>query len=508
MQVPNHNPQQKKTTKTRIIWRGFFVRIFILLFLGIVSYAGYFGYKLFQLQSRIVVDSVQQNDGEQEQSLGFMAAAKSLIKNERLSLDGEKDGRINILLLGMGGEGHKGKYLTDTIMLVSIDPLTYESAMFSIPRDLYVKIPDTGGVHTKINAVYTFEKRNEKSSTGESFDSMKKVVKSITGQDVHYYLTLNFEGFTQIIDELGGIEVEVEDDIYDPTYPGPNYSYQTFEISKGHHHLDAQTALKYARVRHTKGGDFGRARRQQQVIASAKRKAFSLKTLANPAKIASLLDTLGENCKTDIQIAEIPSFIHYAKNINIYQTTTKVLDAWSADSLLGSTHVDMGGVQAYVLIPRARNFSQVYELADNIFDHEKTERKREQIENEDSAIVAISQTAQNQYKIRNIFSKLGYRTTIVRSFEGIDCQKDTNQLIGLSEQPKLFTLDDLAAKLDAKVAYQNGSSEKYDIGVCLSDDTVKYFEKQYEKEEDVEDGLRQRAIVTENGSVLYSTDKN
>jgi len=501
--------QGKKVKRTRIIWRGFLLRIALLLLFGVVSYAGFFGYKLLQLQSKIVQFApVEESGSDGQENLGLMAAAKSLIKQERIPLKGEKDGRINILLMGMGGEGHKGKYLTDTIMLVSINPQTYESAMFSIPRDLYVKIPDSGGIHTKINAVYTYEIRNEQSSAGESFASMKKVIKEVTGQDVNYYVALNFEGFIQIIDELGGIDVEVADDIYDPSYPGPNYSYETFELSKGFHHLDAETALKYARVRHIKGGDFGRAQRQQQVIASAKRKAFSLKTIANPAKIASIMEVLGENCKTDIQLAELPSFLHYAQNINVYQTTMKVLDAWSPDSLLGSTHVEMGGVQAYVLIPRARNYSQVHELAADIFDYQKVQQKKARIEEEDAKLVAISQSAQSQYKIRNIFSKLGYQIKIVHSLQGVECQGSTNKLISLSEQPKLFTLDDLAAKLDAEVAYQNGIDEDYDIGVCLSDVTVKYFETQYEKEEDVGQELKERAIIDENGSVLYSTSKN
>lgn len=505
-------PPKKIITKkrTKIIWRGFFIRIFILLFLIATGYVGYFSWKVYQVQKKVVQLAPVENQDQNEQTKGFMAAAKSMVTKDRLPLRGEEDGRINILLLGMGGEGHKGKYLTDTVMLVSINPETYQSAMLSIPRDLYVKIPDTGGVHTKINAVYTFELRNQQNSVGSSFASMKKVIKDITDQEVHYYLALNFEGFKEIVDELGGVDVEVEHDIYDSRYPGPNYSYETFELSKGFHHLDAETALKYARVRHTKGGDFGRAERQQQVIASAKRKAFSLKTIANPTKIATIMDVLGENMITDIQFAEIPSFIHFAKNINIYQTTNKVLDAWSPDSLLGSTHVEMGGVQAYVLIPRAKNYSQVYELSENIFDLSKIQQKKTLIENEEAVVVTISQNSRDYYKIKNIFNKLGYKTVIEKSVGSVACDQDKNSLISFSAQPKLFTLDDLAAKLDAEIEYSQRAEEEhdFDIGVCLSQNTVNYFEKQYQSQEDIEQQLTEKAIVTEDGTVLYSTEEN
>lgn len=496
--------------KTRIVWRGFFVRIFILFFLVGVGYMGYFGYKIYRVQNKIVQLAPVEEQGGGNQVKGIMAAAKSMVTHERIALRGEKNGRINILLLGMGGEGHKGKHLTDTIMLVSIDPDTYESAMFSIPRDLYVKIPESGGIHTKINAVYTYELRNQQSSVGESFASMKKVIKSITGEDVHYYLALDFEGFKEVINELGGVDVEVEDDIYDSSYPGPNYSYETFEISKGFRHLDAETALKYSRVRHTKGGDFGRAKRQQQVIASAKRKAFSLKTIANPTKIATIMDVLGENMKTDIQFAEIPSFIHFANNINIYKTTNKVLDAWSPDSLLGSTHVEMGGVQAYVLIPRAKNYSQVYELVENIFDLEKIKQKEILIENEKASVVTVSNNSRDYYKIKNIFNKLGYKTVIEKSANSITCDQDKNTIISFANQPKLFTLDDLASKLDAEIKYADSPQDEdsFDIGICLSENTVKYFEKQYQSKEDYDRELEEKAILSENGNVLYSTEEN
>jgi len=316
-----------KKHKAKIIWKGFAIRLIVLIMLAALAYGGFFVYKLNQLQNKIVVmaPTDQEQLAKESGIKSILGAAKSIV-GERPQLRGEQDGRINILFLGMGGEGHKGKYLTDTIMLVSVDPVTYKSAMLSIPRDLYAEI-GSSKAFTKINAIYAYGKKNKTVSESEAFANLKQTIKHVTGQEVHYYVALDFDGFKNIIDEVGGIDVEVKDDIYDSRYPGPNYSYETFEIAKGFHHLDADTALKYARVRHTKGGDFGRAARQQQVIAGTKRKAFSIGTIVNPVKIGSIMNTLSEHLKTDIQLSEIPSFIHLANNINIYQTTTKVLDA-------------------------------------------------------------------------------------------------------------------------------------------------------------------------------------
>ena len=495
--------QPPKKHKTKLIWKGFAIRLMVLIMLAMLAYAGFFVYKLNQLQNKIVImaSTEQEQQAKESGMKSILGAAKSIL-GEGPQLRGEHDGRINILFLGMGGEGHKGKYLTDTIILVSIDPVTYKSAMLSIPRDLYTEIGNSK-IFTKINAIYTYGKKNKSIFESEAFTSLKQTIKHITGQEVHYYVALDFDGFKNIIDEVGGVDVEVQDDIYDPSFPGPNYSYETFEISKGFHHLDADTALKYARVRHTKGGDFGRAARQQQVIAGTKRKAFSIGTTINPVKIGSIMSILGEHLKTDIQLSEIPSFIHLANNINIYQTTTKVLDAWSTDSLLGSTHIELGGVPAYVLIPRAKNYSQIHELAENILDLGIIERKKESIENEKAKLAVVPQQLQNSYRVHNVMNKFGYKVKIESPKSFSSCGKK-NAILSFSEKQKLFTLDDLADKLETDVTYVTDEEVDYDIVVCLSDETVKYFEKQNEKKEDENNQAKGRDILDEQGNVLIS----
>lgn len=490
------NKQKQFRKKTKIIWKGFVLRLFFLLVILGLSYGSFVFYKLYRFQQKIVV--MAENNGENNQHQGIIETAKNIMNPGGSKLRGEEDGRINILLLGMGGEGHKGKYLTDTIMLVSVDPVSYKSAMLSIPRDLYVEIADSN-VFTKINAIYAYEMKNQ-NTQGRSFGALKETIKNITGQRVDYYVAIDFDGFKKVIDEVGGIEVEVENDIYDPSYPGPNYSYETFEIKKGFHHLDAETALKYARVRHTQGGDFGRAARQQQVIAATKRKALSLGTLMNPTKVSSLLETMGEHLKTDIQLAEIPSFLHLANNINIYQTTSRVLDAWSENALLASTHVELGGVSAYVLMPRAKNYSQIHELSENILDWDVLEKKAAAIKQEQAKINFATDKKTNNSKIINIMKKFGYQTSALQSTDYSTACSTPDTIVSHSQTAKLFTLDDLAKKLEMEIVYDSQNDASSDITLCLSNDLVLYFENQ--QEENRED-LKQ-SIIDEEGNILIN----
>lgn len=490
--------EKNNDKKTKIAWKGFFARIIILVFAIAVVWSSFFVYKIYQLEKQVV----QENSGEVKST--FVETAKNIVTFQRKPLKGEERDRINVLLLGIGGEGHSGKNLTDTIILASINPKTLQTSLLSIPRDLYVEIPDSH-IRTKINAVYTYSLRSNDKNPNEAVDSLKKIVEEITGQPVDYYITLDFEGFKKIVDDLGGVDVEVENDIIDTRYPGPNFSYQTFEIKKGWHHLDGETALKYSRVRHTKGGDFGRASRQQQVLASAKKKALSLEFFANPLKLNNLLNDLGEHLKTDIHFNEIPSFLELTKNVNVYQTTNKVLDAWSENSLLASSHVQLGGAMAYVLIPRIKNYSQIQELAENIFDLKNIQRKKEAIEKEEASILVLTSDYQDFSKVKNIFNKLGYEKIKVKKEADLKINNlKQTRIFSNGSQEKIFTLNDLVGKLEGEVVYEKKADLEEDIVIYLAPETINYFFSQNQKKEDEDEKLKERSIVDKEGNVLLN----
>lgn len=218
--------------------------------------------------------------------------------------DLQKDtyGHTNFLILGTGNQNHEGADLTDSIMLASLDEENKLVTMVSIPRDLYVKDTEVG--NQKINQIYYTAKKKLGNST-ESIDVMKREVEKITGVPIHYWIKINFNGFKDLINALGGIDVTVKKSLYDPLYPkGETKGYEIFSIAAGPQHLDGETALKYARSRETTS-DFDRADRQQIIINGIKEKAIKTDTILNQAKINKILDALKENVETNISVKEL-----------------------------------------------------------------------------------------------------------------------------------------------------------------------------------------------------------
>jgi LCP family protein required for cell wall assembly len=507
--------------KTKIIWTGFIIRIFILLLSIIVIYTIFFLINLNKNLNKAVVKSenttIMTDNNNSDKT-------KEQIK-EDLNEQTLPRQRINILLLGLdGGSRKSGTYLTDTIMLASINPQTYQSALLSIPRDLYVKIPGTK-YHTKINALYAYGLRNEKKSSQEAVELIRSAVEEITGQKIPYYIIIDFAGFQKVIELIGGINIDVPYDIKDTRYPGPNYSYETFELKKGWQHLDAETALKYARVRHTKGGDFGRAYRQQQILTAVREKALSLKILTNPFKVTELLNILGNHLKTNIDKREMLSLLKLSRNINIHQTTTQVLDAWSKDSLLKSTHLNLGGVPAYVLIPKIKTYAQIQNLAKNIFNLKKIKEEKSQIEREGAKISICTKRSTDFTSFKKIISDWNYKN--IHYADGKyaqDCPLNQDAIISYSGKEKLFTLNDLAQKLDLHITYYHPTSNSFskdktssqktkktnspDVLLCLTGETINFFiEKKEEQQNDnFSDEMNNSTnnIFNSQGQVLFN----
>lgn len=290
-------------------------------------------------------------------------------------LQGEDEGRINILLLGIGGEGHNGGELTDTIMIASIKPQTNEASLLSIPRDLYVQIPNTnrGG---KINAVKTI---GDKSKEKNGIELLKQTVSEVSDLEIHYYAQLDFNGFIKIIDDLGGIDVYLKNDLRDPAYPDFGRGYDPFYIPKGWHHLDGATALKVARSRYSRMGDFDRIERQQDIIKATKQKVFEKYSQFDIFTFKKIFISLGDNLRTDIQLKEFSRFYKIAKEIKNHKITVETIDT---KRYLDRTHIGMG----YTLQAKDKTYKDIKKLSVNIFDLEISNEKRELIKNEGAKI--------------------------------------------------------------------------------------------------------------------------
>lgn len=440
--------------------------------------------------------------------------------------------RINVLFLGKAVPGYPGSNLTDTIILASVNPTTYQGSMLSIPRDLYVEIPGTRR-YTKINSIYVYGLNQGGHERGIKL--LEEVVTKVTGQKIDYYAMVNFDAFEKVIDAIAGVDVQVEEDIYDNRYPGPNYSYQTFEIKKGMNHLDGATALKYVRVRHNAGGDFGRARRQQQIVEAAKDKFFQKRGIREGISFFNeMLKIVEGNVKTDIGFSDYFPFLLLVKDLSMPQVVNKVLDNQEG-GLLESYNPVMGRVVAYTLRPRSGNYFEIHKLASNIFNLDRFERYEKLRRDENSKVAVIAHPGYASYvpKTIEILRKNGYKIASSEGYnlervfvwqrksgakipasdrEGEDISLDSliskieispvnlkNTVIyDNSEGKKLFSLDDLARRLDAQVSLYKEEKIPADFVVVIGANFDNVFEKDDGEFFLTEEGLKQEEVEGED----------
>lgn len=301
---------------------------------------------------------------EPTQPDGFFQRIKHFIFKPEKVLVREKKNRVNILLLGQGGPGHDGPYLTDTIMIASLKPESNEVALISIPRDLAVEIPDQG--IRKINHANHYGEMKKK-DFGPLLTS--DVINETLGVPIHYYVRVDFKAFTDLIDDVGGVKVDVDRAFTDYEYPAPNDQYQTIAFDAGVQTMDGETALTYARSRHGnngEGSDFARAKRQQKVILALKEKLISFRTLTNPVKINNILDTLGQHLLTNMEFSDIISFAKLGKELDTSDIPTLVLDN-SENGFLKSGTSPTG---AFILTPKSGSYDDIKLAIENIFDEE------------------------------------------------------------------------------------------------------------------------------------------
>lgn len=468
--------------------RFFFWFIIALVILGIAFLASIaVAYKFYSTSKKVI---------EVQPPESFLGSLKDITSSKEKTLRGEKDERINILLLGLAGENYPGENLTDSIIIASVNPKTFQTAMLSIPRDLYVQIPDTDS-YTKINALYARGKDRHGRST-EGIEDLKKALTDITGLPIHYYIALDFDGFKKVIDELGGIKIQVPKDIHDERYPGPNFSYETFDIEKGLYTFDGETALKYARTRHDEDGDFGRAYRQQLILESARSKAFSIGTLLNVPAMNNILNILGDHLRTDIPLNELESFLELAGKIDTHLTTNKVLDAGHLDSLMAVSHVMLGRVRAFILIPRTGNYDEIQELAKNIFNLDLLERKKKEVEVENASVAIINKSGAENFdrKLSNLLQKLGYNTKVVISSANKTGLAGQTAIYDISKT-KPFSIENISEKLGAAISQNlpsNLAAQCQNTDLCLvagsdlidnlnyEEGTIAELESEYDKQ--------------------------
>ncbi len=373
------------------------------------------------------------------------------IAGKDYELRGEGDGRINILFLGMGGANHPGGTLTDTIMVVSIDPENKNMAMMSIPRDIYYPVEEWKT--TKINELY---QTGEKIDKGGGAKFAKEQIGELLDLPIHYYMVIDFYAFVEIIDELNGIDISVAKDLYDPEYPAENMiDYDPFYLKAGDHHLDGETALKYARSRKgTSGGDFGRAARQQEVIQAVKEKAFKLGYLANPKNILDTIDVISEHVRTDFSPKEIYAFSDLLKGVDTSTIASKVLTN-GADGELYSCGNG-------IFCPINDDWGEIQRITHEIFQDPNLIQENAKIEvlNGTSIVglaTKLSKTLESyNYNVVNVGnSENNYQKTVIFDY---------------SKGEKKITLQFLQKRLDADIVKKGSSDKDVDLRIIIGED--------------------------------------
>lgn len=390
-----HGSQEGNMQKEKLYKKKWF--LLSMVFVGIFVVA--FGFLL--LKTGLVLNKVSTNGGLFD-SLTQMVTGKDELK-------GQEEGRINVLLLGMRGKDVVGGgLLADTIMVASIDPVNKKASLFSIPRDFYVTVPDRG-FQSKINAVYHY---GEEAGEGKGMESMKKIIGEIVGEEIHYAVVINFKGFEDLVDSIGGVDLHLDETFVEPlqfkeahvcdnkvfTVPSGSFEvkknekgkivaqyplcYNTdlecggvFEVPAGDVHLDGERTLCYVRARVT-SSDFDRARRQQEVLQEIRRKLTSAGTLSDFSKINGILDSLGNNVVTDMQVWEMQKFFELYQEMGDFSLKQKVLEN-SEEGLLYQPQ-DSDPAAGYILLPRGGNYSRIQEAFIKILDKDQPQTQTQQ----------------------------------------------------------------------------------------------------------------------------------
>jgi LCP family protein required for cell wall assembly len=242
--------------------------------------------------------------------------------------------RINFAFYGYGGPGHDGAYLTDSIMVVSVQPRPSGPpavAEISIPRDWYVPIQLGNGKTTsqRINTAYSDGVSGQGTLPANDPAAGSSVANAtlehLLGIHIDHWIGLDFQAFKSAVDAVGGVDVVVANTFTDSQYPagectpGPNENcqYMTVHFNAGPQHMNGTTALEFSRSRHSndngEGTDFARSRRQQLIVAALKQKVVSLGGLGN---LPDLLNSLGDNVVTDLHVNDLEATYSLLKNVD------------------------------------------------------------------------------------------------------------------------------------------------------------------------------------------------
>ncbi len=243
-------------------------------------------------------------------------------------------GRMTVLIMGVDNRPDEPVARTDTIMILTMNPKTGSAGMLSLPRDMLAHVSALDR-DVKINTVHVLGEINGFPGGGPAL--LRDTVAEFIGYPIDYYARVNFDGFRQVVDLIGGLDIDVPREINDPEYPDENYGFDPLYIPAGRQHMDGALALKYARTRHT-DSDYGRAGRQQQVITAIKDK------VTQPGQLAALLPrlpglalALASSIQTDMPVDKAIALARIVGEVDLANPTRIVVDNTMGEETMDPT---------------------------------------------------------------------------------------------------------------------------------------------------------------------------
>jgi LCP family protein required for cell wall assembly len=386
--------------------------------------------------------------------------------------------RLNILLIGADHRPGGGSYLTDTMIVASIDPGTHQVALFSLPRDMTnIPLPPdwpaahryANGVYpNKINTLYTIARNSHGlfpgSDAQRGYTALKGALSQLYGLEIKYYIALDFAGFMDAIEALGGVTVDVQVPVRDVHYPADDgRGSLNLYIPPGIHHFDGRQALAYARARHATS-DFDRAQRQQRVITSI-RNQTDLATLLAPGRIDALFKAVQKTVKTDIPPELFPKLVTLAQSIDLDQLRSIVF----TPPRYGQSCYPCPPTGLYILLP---HISTIRATVKDAFTVDPAiEKRRQRIESEAAVASVLRGTptlgqadqiagylqsqgidASVSTATGGVADRLDYQQTVIRAYNGAaDQSPETARLLKEIFAVPIETVDDTAQTADSVI---------------------------------------------------------
>jgi LCP family protein required for cell wall assembly len=270
----------------------------------------------------------------------------------------ERGERVTVLLVGVDFAPGRAHHLTDTMLVATLDPLSGEGAMISVPRDMYgVPLGDGRIYNAKLNSLLARASADLATYPEGGPATLKAAIGELLGTRIHYFAAIDIEGMRQVIDTIGGVDVTVERTINDPRYLDTLTGQRGIYIEAGEQHLNGYAALGYARSRMSAGeSDFTRAERQQVLLTAIAAKLTAGNLLMS---LPGLLDAIRDNVATDIPSNRIPDLATEIQDADLGDLEQIVLSP--PDYVIPQSDP----VAGYILHPI---FEAISELGQRIFD--------------------------------------------------------------------------------------------------------------------------------------------